>query len=127
MKAIKDLGKKTPQPSLTGPSPSSPVFETVYFHTERTTGQVGISLGQTMWFELSDAYIDVIQLCTARGLGDEIDDFAQVTHVDAPLMHGFSQGCPIHWEHRVIQAVLDLQGMYRLLLLSTNMKERISI
>lgn len=83
------------------------------------------------WFELSDvkpdAYKDVIQLCTAGGLGDEVDHFAQVTHVDAPLVHGLSQGRPIHREHRVIQAVLDLQGTYRLCLLRTNMKERTSI
>lgn len=94
---------------------------------------MGISSGQTVpeWFELSDvkpdAYKDVIQLCTAGGLGDEVDHFAQVTHVDAPLVHGLSQGRPIHREHRVIQAVLDLQGMYRLCLLRTNMKERTSI
>lgn len=83
------------------------------------------------WFEVCDvkpdAYIDVIQLCPARGLGDEVDHFAQVTHVDAPLVHGLSQGGPVHWQHRVIQAVLDLQGMYRLWLLRTNMEERTSI
>lgn len=79
------------------------------------------------WFELSgvkpDAYKDVIQLCMAGGLGDEVDHLAQVTHVDAPLVHGLSQGRPIHGEHRVIQAVLHLQGMCRLWLLKTNTKE----
>lgn len=73
------------------------------------------------WFEVSyvkpDAYKDVIQLCMARGLGDEVDHFAQVAHVDAPLVHGLSQGRPIHREHCVIQAVLHLQGTHRLWLL----------
>lgn len=120
MKAIKDLKKKINLPShhLQVILPP-PLFLKLFIFTQRTTGQVGMSLGQTMaeQFELcdakTDAYKDVIQLCTAGGLADEADHLAQVAHVDAPLVHGLSQGGPIHREHCVIQAVLHLQGVHR--------------
>lgn len=67
----------------------------------------------------------MIQLRAARGLGDEVDNFAQVAHVDAPLVHGLCQRRPVHGQHRVIQAVFHLRSTDKFRLLRASTKGRI--
>lgn len=130
MKAIKDLGAELPIHHLQVLLP--PLFLKLFiFYTNNwpswklfraNCARGGFNCQSAV---KSDAYENVIQLRTARGLGNEVDDFAQVAHVDAPLVHGLCQGRPVHREHRVIQAVLHLHSTDKFLLLRASRKERI--
>ena len=54
-------------------------------------------------------YIEVLQLGFRRGLLHKLQNSAQVTDVDAPLVQSFCQGGTVHGQGTVVQAVLHLK------------------